>query len=98
MLFNLFATGVLLSMTSALELEASASALALLETEAEAGAGSHRDDGTIETYYMRPEDNCCYFYRKQNFEQMYDVYKEYRCWDTATGLPSKKFNSFEETQ
>ena len=91
--FNLFATSVLLSMASALDLEASSSALALLEAETEAEADAsyayqyHFSDGHKHTKYPRPDENCCFFYLKENFIQRY---KKPLCWDPETGVPSKQ--------
>ena len=57
--FNLFATGLLLSMASALDLETSTDAL--LENECSADA-SIFNDGTFPSQYTRPKDNCCIVY------------------------------------
>ena len=53
--FNLFATGLLLSMASALDIEAS----------------SNDEDGTVPRQYVGLEDNCCIFYAGDQYTQMY---------------------------
>ena len=77
--FNLFATGMLLSTTSAIEVEAGAynqlQNLALAEVE-------YNDEGLMDSYYQRPKDNCCRLYKREDFGEIYD---EEFCWDLKTG-------------
>ena len=85
--FNLFATGLLLSMASALDLETSTDAL--LENESSSDA-SIFNDGTLLSQYTRPKDNCCIVYLRDQYKIMY---KDPICWDLKSGKASKRVDT-----
>lgn len=60
MRFNLFATSMILSMASALDLEAST--LAIPEIKLNDVIEENDDSGDPKSYYHGPLDNCCVFY------------------------------------
>ena len=79
--FNLFATSMLLSMISAVEIEAMTTAL--LEDHPRTGVRPDHN-GTVESLYHRPKDNCCFIYYE---EKLADMREEPICWDLASGKP-----------
>ena len=65
MYLNFFATSMLLSIASAIDLEV------LSETHPQSKVDSYTD-GSVEMQEMQPDDNCCYLYFGNNFTEKFD--------------------------
>ena len=78
MRFNLFATGLLVSMASALEIEAGTDVLLDMS-----------DNGTVPAQYVRPADNCCIVYLADEWKNRVD---KPICWHSKTGRASSQID------
>ena len=80
--FNLFATSMLISVATALDLEASTEATAI-KVHPQKGIQPNAD-GTVKSIYHSPDDNCCVLYHGDKFTEKNE---DPICWDLATGTP-----------
>ena len=79
--FNLFATSMLLSVASAVEIESNARALVVDHPQAGVRPNAN---GSVKSLYHRPKDNCCHIYHGEGFSEEHE---EPICWDMESGEP-----------